>query len=91
MSEIKIPTAAEARGRTIGGEGKFDDAVMSQLQKIEKACHDGVHHCVWIFYDDSRYEDFEDRATKMFLEKGFLIRPMGVCGGVVQRGKYLCW
>lgn len=91
MLEIHIPTAAETRDRTSGYPEKFKEAIEEQLRLIEKARCEGVAHCPWIFYGNTRYEDMESRVAKLFESMGYTIRPAGMIGGVMQDDKYLCW
>lgn len=88
--ERSIPEARTMREQTPGANALLEKGVKRQMASVRKAAEAGQTHCVWVL-DNLEYENIEDKARRIFENRGYTLRPTGVIGGVMQTTKEIWW
>ena len=83
---MEIMTADQAKMGTTDIEKKIDDAVKSQMARIQHAIQEGECEALWIVSDDL---DFQLR--KMFREKGYGFKHVPYRPGFWGHGDWVTW
>ena len=89
MGKAIIKPASQVRDETTESDNyreSMDKNVCRVVASIEHAKSRGVTHAT---FDVDR--EWESEVRRAFAAMGYTFRPIGVCGGVLQRGEYICW
>lgn len=92
--ELHIPSAEETRQTT---NTVFSDCVKksceSMVLRINEAKAKGYRRTTLVVntQDKVDLDDLERAVADVFVARGYVIRPTGMCGGVIQKTKDVCW
>lgn len=65
----------------------FCEACNGVMKKIEEASEEGHRRALF----DPRPTEYYNSVKDEFAKFGYKFEPIGVCGGVLQDGEYICW
>ena len=92
--ELHIPSAEETRQTT---NTIFSDCVKksceSMVLRINEAKAKGYRRTTLVANTQGKVDmdDLERAVADIFIRRGYTIRPTGLCGGVLQTTKDVCW
>ncbi len=92
--ELNIPSAEETRQTT---NTVFSDCVKksceSMVLRINEAKAKGHRRTTLVVNTQGKVnlDDLERAVANIFTARGYVIRPTGMCGGVTQTTKDVCW